>query len=84
MFPDIPRFSAHSIEGTWRCVQGEPLPSLTDLSTKTKFAGRQQRNAEYFIKVRLVSMPADPGPGFVFSDKNLPYFSPVKILNLGC
>src|SRR5436189_144189 len=73
VLPDMPGFPSHDVERARLGIQGEALPFPAALAPEAEFAGRTKRQPEYFVKMRLVTMPSNSDTGIVFGAKNLFY-----------
>src|SRR4051812_34484128 len=62
VIPDAAGFASHHVEGTRFGLEREPLPGTSGLASKAKFAGRRKRQSKDLVEVRLIAVPADPGP----------------------
>jgi hypothetical protein len=76
VFPDLPRGSRHHVDRTRPGLQSEPFPPGVSRSSKSKIAGRAQRQAEYPVELRLVPVPPDADTDAVLGAKNLANLGP--------
>src|SRR5271166_3769630 len=71
VLPDRARWSSEKIGGARFDRQRPAIPRLARAPAKAEHAGRKQRHADDLVELRLVPMPADPGPRPVFVDQHL-------------
>ena len=63
--PDVSRQPDHQIGRARLNRQENSLPSLADFLPEPEGAGREERDADHLVEMRLVPIPADPGAGSV-------------------
>src|SRR5713101_399115 len=69
----MPGFPGYDVERARLGIQGEALPFPAALAPEAEFTGRAERQPEYFVKMRLVTMPSNSNTGIVFRAKSLFY-----------